>query len=89
MSGGAWMFVWLMFILKIPIIMLFALVYWATRPPVEAGEQEPPEGGDGGPDHPRPRSPGPSRRGPHTDRPAAPQRVRIRVSSREQPPARH
>jgi hypothetical protein len=89
MSGGAWMFVWLMFILKIPIIALFALVYWATRPPVEAGEHGTSDGEGGGPDHPRPRPPRPSRRGPHSDDPRAPRRIRIRAYSRQRPPARH
>lgn len=89
MSGGAWMFVWLMFILKIPIIALFALVYWATRPPVEAGEHGISDGGSEGPDHPRPQSPRPSRRGPHSDRPRAPRRIRIRAYGTQRPPARH
>jgi hypothetical protein len=89
MSGGAWMFVWLMFILKIPIIALFVLVYWATRPPIEEDELGPSGGQGGTPDHPRPSAPRPARRGPHSDRPRSPRRIRIRAFSRERPPARH
>jgi hypothetical protein len=73
------MFVWLMFALKIPIVALFTIVWWATRAPEPAaGEgaedwKRPPVG----PDHPRPRKPGPSRRGPHAEpAPRPPARVR-------------
>src|SRR3954452_19600065 len=56
MSGGGWMFLWLMVALKVPICALLYLVWWATRPP------EPADAGSEdwkkprvGPDHPRPR----------------------------------
>jgi hypothetical protein len=78
----AWTFIWLMFILKIPIVGLFLIVRWAVRqgPEVAPGE----DGGIGHtprphhphhPRHPRPRLP---RRGPHHDAPAllAPPRIR-------------
>jgi hypothetical protein len=78
MSGGGWMFLWLMVALKVPICALLYLVWWATREP-EAAD-------DGAadwkkprvpPDHPRPRRPGPKRRGPHGDPlPRPPARVR-------------
>ena len=89
MSGGAWMFVWLMFILKIPIFALLALVWWASRPPAPAEDHGTSGGGGSGPDHPRPRAPRPSRRGPHKDRPSAPPRVRTPAYARQRPPARH
>jgi hypothetical protein len=82
----AWTFIWLMFILKIPIVGLYLIVRWAVRqgPEVAPGE----DGGIGynprprhpsHPRHPRPRRPRPSRRGPHHDAPAllAPRRIRI------------
>jgi hypothetical protein len=67
-------------VLKIPIIALLTLVWWAVK-------QEPePTGGDPrdlqlrDPDHPRPpRKPTPPRRGPHAEPPPpTPQRVRAR-----------
>jgi hypothetical protein len=88
-----WTFIWLMVILKIPILALFLIVRWAVR---QTPETEP--GLDGGigprqlPLHPHrgggrgsrpPRAP---RRGPHGDRaPAAPRRVRAPASSQRQP----
>jgi hypothetical protein len=82
----AWTFIWLMLILKIPIVGLFLIVRWAVRqdPGIAPGE----DGGIGyrprprhptRPRHPRPRLPHPSRRGPHRGAPAllAPPRIRI------------
>ena len=79
-SGGAWGIVWLALILKIPIVALLYLVWWAIKDPpvVEVGD-----GGGGSPDrdprpHPRDRPPHPPRRGPHgAPEPAAPARVRV------------
>jgi hypothetical protein len=68
----AWTFIWLMFILKIPIVGLFLIVRWAVRQGPEVAPEE-----DGGishsprphhpshPRHPRPRLPRHPRRGPH------------------------
>jgi hypothetical protein len=80
-----WTFIWLMFLLKIPIVALFLLVRWAVRQ-----TPEPAAGEDGGigprsrPRHPhRPRAPRPRprRRGPHGEAaPPAPARVRTAVS---------
>jgi hypothetical protein len=72
----AWTFVWLMFILKIPIVALFMLVRWAVRetPKTAGGE----DGGIGPParplhpHHPRSRLPRAPRRGPHGDSPLTP-----------------
>lgn len=85
----AWTFIWLMVLLKIPIVALFLLVRWAVR-------QEPAEwtvtDEDGGisvdprgprhPSHPRPRLPRSPRRGPHRGLPAPspPRRVRAVVA---------
>src|SRR3954465_8931821 len=87
MSGGGWMFLWLMVALKVPICALLYLVWWATREP-EAAD-------DGAtdwkkprvpPDHPRPRKPGPTRRGPHGD--PAPPRAGPHGAPLPRPPAR-
>jgi hypothetical protein len=81
----AWTFVWLMFVLKIPIVGLFLIVRWAVRQgPEPAAEEDGGIGVDPRPDRPRhphgprPRRPRPSRRGPHRGAPAlqAPARVR-------------
>jgi len=76
-----WTFIWLMFLLKIPIVALFLLVRWAVRQ-----TPEPAPGGDGGigprsrpphPHRPRSRGPRPRRRGPHGEAsPPSPARVR-------------
>ncbi len=74
----AWTFIWLMVILKIPIVGLFMIVRWAVRQGPEAATE-----GDGGigfrprprhPSHPRSRLPHSPRRGPRcgTSAPAAP-----------------
>jgi hypothetical protein len=79
-----WGFVWMMLVLKIPIVMLLWIVWWAVKQ-VDA-EMEEPAGEDGGSDrarHPRrPRHPRPPRRGPHAEPPPrAPSRVRARGRS--------
>jgi len=80
-----WTFIWLMFLLKIPIVALFLLVRWAVRQ-----TPEPAPGGDGGigprsrprhPHRPRSRGPRPRRRGPHGEAPPpSPARMRTFVS---------
>jgi hypothetical protein len=65
----AWGFIWLMFVLKIPIVMLLTIVWWAVKQtPEPAGD------GDGGSrlpaapephQHPRRPLPRHPRRGPH------------------------
>ncbi|HLH14981.1 MAG TPA: hypothetical protein VKV16_09345 [Solirubrobacteraceae bacterium] len=85
-----WTFIWLMVLLKLPIVALFAIVRWAVgqEPEVEPGQ----DGGIGprtGPQHPhRPRSrwPRPPRRGPHRGpAPAVPARVRAPAPRRRLP----
>jgi hypothetical protein len=83
----AWTFIWLMLILKIPVVALLLLVRWAVRqePEDSLGED------DGGisfdprprhPSHPRPRLPRSPRRGPHhgSPTPSSPPRVRRAVA---------
>jgi hypothetical protein len=79
----AWTFIWLMLVLKIPIVALFLIVRWAVRAP------EPDQDGGIGPrahpHHPRPRLPRHPRRGPHGGtQPCSPPRTRsvtLRVRS--------
>jgi hypothetical protein len=80
-----WGFIWIMLVLKIPLVALLWLVWWAvhnTEDPAADGE-----GGDGGsklPRQPQTRPRWPRGRGPHGERPLpAPPRVRTAVRSRE------
>ena len=80
-----WTFIWLMFLLKIPIVGLFLIVRWAVRQTPETAPGQ--DGGGSQPLHPvhphRPRSrlPRPPRRGPHGESPpASPTRVRSAVA---------
>ncbi len=76
-----WTFIWLILILKIPIVALFLIVRWAVRqtPETETGL----DGGIGPrphptrPYHPRPELPRLPRRGPHGSPAPAPARMRI------------
>jgi hypothetical protein len=82
---NTWTFIWLVVVLKIPIVALFLLVRWAVlQTPETAPEQD---GGIGPtsrpshPHHPRSRPPRAPRRGPHGDpSPGSPRRVRSVVS---------
>ncbi|HEY1358384.1 MAG TPA: hypothetical protein VGF21_08775 [Thermoleophilaceae bacterium] len=80
---GFWAVFWLALVLKIPIVMLLCLVWYAIR---AEPELEPDEPGRGGSDrHPPklPRHPRPPRRGPHAEPPPrSPARVRVARSRR-------
>jgi hypothetical protein len=77
-----WGFIWLMFILKIPIIGLFSIVWWAVKKTDEPADDVKvpavPPAPDPHGDRPRRRVPRPRRpRGPHGDPlPLPPARVR-------------
>jgi hypothetical protein len=83
----AWTFIWLMVLLKIPIVALYLIVRWAVRQTPDVAEED---GGIGPrpspldphhPQHPRTRLPRTPRRGPHGDAPLAPpSRVRTAVA---------
>jgi hypothetical protein len=78
-----WTFVWLMVVLKIPIIALFWLVYWSVKQAPD-GVEDQGEGGSKKPVEPKLDPPKrPRRRGPHGD-PAlpAPPRARKPVKAR-------
>jgi len=83
----AWTFIWLMVILKIPIVALFLIVRWAVRATDEPTGQDGGIGPQNGPTrplrpiHPRARLPRSPRRGPHGDAPLLPPaRVRTVVA---------
>ena len=85
-----WTFIWLMFLLKIPIVALFMIVRWAVRQTPENASGE--DGGIGPrprphhPHHPRARLPRRPRRGPHADpAPPSPARTRAVVSRQRLP----
>jgi hypothetical protein len=73
-----WGFIWLMFVLKIPLIALLWIVWHAIKAVPEDAEA-PLDGGNGDRDHPRtPRHRPPPRRGPHAEPvPPAPARMRV------------
>jgi hypothetical protein len=89
-----WFSIWFMLILKIPIVYLAYVIWWAVKDPPEPstgpwlGAAEPGDGGGGvpGPERRRlPRHPLPGRRpGPHGTpvRRPLPQRVRERVAAK-------
>ncbi len=77
-----WGFVFLMFALKIPLLALCLLVWWAIKQTPEEADQPHSDGGGGSkaphPHGPLPRHP---RRGPHGDPlPASPPRVRTVIA---------
>ena len=74
-----WTFVYLMFVLKIPIVLLLWIVWWSTRPVEETGNGDD-EGGQRRehPRHPRPPLPRLPRRGPHGGDRLAPAPPRVR-----------
>jgi hypothetical protein len=77
-------FFFIMVVLKIPIVLLFSIVWWAIKSTPD--NEAPPVDEDGGtkdPERPhrRPRRPRPPRRGPHGDPPVpAPARTRTVVA---------
>jgi hypothetical protein len=80
-----WTFVYLMVGLKIPIVALLWIVWWAIRQEPEPAQ---PPGGDGGikdsprPRHPRtPPRPGPRRRDPHGGEPLPQSPPRVRTTA--------
>jgi hypothetical protein len=81
-----WAFIWLMFVLKIPIIGLGWIVWKAIHAePVDADDAAVDSDGGGGTSHPTPRRPRPPRRGPHGEPlPQPPARVRA-VADRNSP----
>jgi hypothetical protein len=73
--------IWMLVILKIPVIAALWIVWWAVRSEPQPEEGRTDEGGGRWRHrHPRIRPPRPPRRGPHGQPPPAPpQRVRARA----------
>jgi hypothetical protein len=73
------MILWLALALKVPIVALLYLVWWAIKDPPETMVDD--DGGSADRDsrpHPRDRPPHPPRRGPHgPPEPVSPARVRV------------
>lgn len=81
-----WTFIWLMVVLKLPVLALLGIVWWAVHatPEPEAGDDD--DGGTKLPNEPHPgRGPGrgPRPRGPHgeTQPPSPPRSRPLRVRS--------
>ena len=74
-----WGFLWLMFALKIPILMLLGIVWWAVRQEPEPAEDAPPPEKIRARPHP-PEIPKRKRpRGPHGDSAIQPPQPRVRT----------
>ena len=72
-----WAFIWMMFVLKIPIAGLLWIVWHAINSVPEQADAAPGPSDGGGGIHPRPHRPRPPRRGEHgEDLPQPPARVR-------------
>ncbi|CAB5032414.1 unannotated protein [freshwater metagenome] len=82
---NTWVFIFMMIVLKIPILALFGIVWWAIKQKPEKVEDSSGGGGSLKPVSPHPRSPLPRspRRGPHGD-PASPAPDRMRVTTPQQ-----
>jgi hypothetical protein len=88
--SGFWGVFWLAVVLKIPIVALLLIVWWAIRePPVPEADEDDGGGSDRDPRHPRRRPPHPPRRGPHRGTgPRPPERIRV-ARARPRVPAGH
>jgi hypothetical protein len=83
-----WGFIWLMFVLKIPILMLLGIVWWAVRQETDPAEDAPPPETVRARPHP-PELPRRTRpRGPHGDSAALPSPPRVRTKVKGRDPAR-
>jgi hypothetical protein len=80
--SGFWAVFWMAVILKIPIIGLLGIVWWAVKAEPEPDhEQSDGDGGSRRERHPRGRPPRPPRRGPHAAPPPVPP-ARVRAKGR-------
>jgi hypothetical protein len=78
----AWGFIWIMVILKIPLVALLWLVWYAVMAKPDPVTDETGDGGVGRPKPREPKGPGrPRRRGPHGDT-AVPSPPRTRTTAR-------
>jgi hypothetical protein len=83
-----WGFIWLMLVLKIPVVAMLWLVWWSVQQTPEPVADDEGDGGSGRPrlphPHDGPRTPTVRPRGPHGEpAPPAPARTRTPARSRE------
>ena len=77
-------FVWMMFVLKVPIVFALWLIWYAIQDPEPAKADDQDEGGSDRRHRSLPRNPRPPRRGgPHAAPLPAPPRVRTLAHSRD------
>ncbi|MGI8945357.1 MAG: hypothetical protein ACR2GL_03850 [Thermoleophilaceae bacterium] len=84
------MFVWMFFVLKLPVLAAMLLIWYAVKAPEPEPVVDDEDGGSRRPAGPgsRPPSPRPPRRGPHATPPSPPpERVRITRGRRLRRPA--
>jgi hypothetical protein len=74
-----WTFIYLMFLLKIPIVAAIWIVYWAVNAEPDPASERGDDGGSRRRPHPRPPLPPRPRRDPHGD-PAVPSPPRVRTT---------
>ena len=76
---GFWAIFWMAVVLKVPIVALLGIVWWAIRSqPLPEEDRSDGGGGSRHERHPRGRPPRPPRRGPHAEpAPRAPARTRL------------
>jgi len=76
-----WTFVYLMFLLKLPIVGAAWIIYWAVKQEPDPASEHGDDGGARRRPHPRRPLPRRPRRGPHGDPPVpSPPRVRTTVA---------
>jgi len=76
-----WTFVYLMFLLKLPIVGAAWIIYWAVKQEPDPASERRDDGGARRRPHPRRPLPRRPRRGPHGDPPVpSPPRVRTTVA---------
>jgi hypothetical protein len=79
------MFIWMAVVLKIPIVALLWICWWAINAEPEPAAEESNDGGDGGGHAPRPRRPRHPQRGDHAGLPPRPP-ARTRATARDSVP---
>ena len=88
-----WTFVYLMVFLKIPILLLGWIIWWAIHNVDEEAVTDHQDGDDDGgigkPTHPRGPKPRPARRGPHPGAPPTPAPARSRSPLRSPVRTKH
>lgn len=77
-----WGFLWIMVVMKIPLVTLCWLVWWAIR--AQPDLEDEPQDGSGGSKRPHtpPRAPRRRPRGPHGDPAVTPPKPRVRTTAK-------